>query len=105
MALFRDRRTAGRDRQQRRRRYVSTGTLRMLRLLGFRHSLSRDAYILRLVGNRFGPVLRPAYQRPREQRETPVAAPRREIDSWNQPTVTAGQAEAERTPGRGYTRR
>jgi hypothetical protein len=26
----------------------------------FRHSYSRDAYVLRLVGNRFGPVLVPS---------------------------------------------
>jgi hypothetical protein len=37
----------------------------MLTLLrpAFRESVSRDAYILRLVGTRFGPVLRPSYQR------------------------------------------
>lgn len=27
----------------------------------FRHSYSRDAYVLRLVGNRFGPVLVPGH--------------------------------------------
>ena len=43
-------------RQPRSRRYVSPGTIRFVRFLGFRYSQSRDAYILRLVGGRFGPV-------------------------------------------------
>jgi hypothetical protein len=42
----------------RKRRQVSTGTLRAARVLGFRYDEGRDAYVLRLVGNRFGPVLR-----------------------------------------------
>jgi hypothetical protein len=30
----------------------------MLKLLGFRYSPGRDAYVLRVVGNRFGPVFK-----------------------------------------------
>jgi hypothetical protein len=44
------------------RRYVSPALLKALRPT-FRHSQSRDAYVLRLIGNRFGPVLRPDYSR------------------------------------------
>jgi hypothetical protein len=46
-------RTATRD-----RRYVSPRTLTMLSPF-LRYSWSREAYILRLVGARLGPVLRP----------------------------------------------
>jgi hypothetical protein len=38
------------------RRAISSRKARALRLLGFRYSASRDAYVLRIVGNRFGPV-------------------------------------------------
>jgi hypothetical protein len=41
----------------RHRHYVSPHTLVLLRP-ALRHSHGRDAYVLRLVGNRFGPVLR-----------------------------------------------
>jgi hypothetical protein len=40
------------------RHYISPFTLMLLRPL-FRYSTTRDACVLRLVGNRFGPVLRP----------------------------------------------
>ena len=39
------------------RQYVSRATLLLLRPL-FRYSLYRDAYVLRLIGNSRGPVLR-----------------------------------------------
>lgn len=42
----------------RRRRHVRPLTLRAARILGFRYDPARDAWVLRLVGNRFGPVLR-----------------------------------------------
>jgi hypothetical protein len=45
-------------RSPRPRRSVSPTLLRALRIL-FRRSDSRDAYVLRGIGNRFGPVLRP----------------------------------------------
>ena len=51
------------------RRYVSSVTLTLLRPL-FRHSESREAYVLRVVGNRWGPVLRQerrTQRRPRQQ--------------------------------------
>jgi hypothetical protein len=44
----------------RRRRVVSPGTARILPWVGFRRSHSRDAYVLRGVGGRFGPVVRSA---------------------------------------------
>lgn len=44
-------------REQRPRHYVSRLTLILLRPL-FRHSFSRDAYVLRFIGNTRGPVLR-----------------------------------------------
>lgn len=44
----------------RRRRTISARRVRMLKLLGFRYSLGRDAYVLRVVGNRFGPVFKVA---------------------------------------------
>lgn len=40
----------------RERKLISTSRARWLTRLGFRYSLSRDAYVLRIVGNRFGPV-------------------------------------------------
>jgi hypothetical protein len=46
------------------RHAVAPATLTVLRPI-FRHSLSRDAYVLRGVGNRFGPVLQ---ERDREDR-------------------------------------
>jgi hypothetical protein len=45
-------------RSPRRRRHVSPWLLVVLKPL-FRHSYSRDAYVLRVVGNRLGPVLVP----------------------------------------------
>lgn len=39
------------------RRYVSPAALLAIRPL-FRYSVARDAYVLRLVGNRRGPVMR-----------------------------------------------
>lgn len=38
------------------RRPVSPRTVRLLKLIGFRYSTTRDAYVLRVVGRRFGPV-------------------------------------------------
>lgn len=46
-------------RSPRRRRHVPHWALIALKPF-FRHSYSRDAYVLRLVGNRFGPVLVPS---------------------------------------------
>jgi hypothetical protein len=43
--------------QKRPRRHVGTALLTLVRPL-FRFSRSRDAYVLRLVGDRRGPVLR-----------------------------------------------
>lgn len=55
-------------RQKPRRRHgISPRRVWILKLLGFRHSLGRDAYVLRLIGNRFGPVFKVA--------STPDAAP------------------------------
>jgi hypothetical protein len=45
-------------RNPRKRRQVRPGTLRVARICGFRYDEGRDAYVLRLVGNRVGPVLR-----------------------------------------------
>jgi hypothetical protein len=44
-------------RAQRPRHYISGMTLVLTRPL-FRYSVSRDAYVLRLIGNSSGPVLR-----------------------------------------------
>ena len=52
---------------QRPRRYVGPAALALVRPL-FRHSASRDAYVLRVVGDRFGPVLR----RDRRERRRPT---------------------------------
>lgn len=41
---------------QRDRKLIKPRTLAVLRPL-FRYSAGRDAYVLRIVGNRFGPVL------------------------------------------------
>jgi len=42
----------------RKRRQVRPAALRVARICGFRYDEGRDAYVLRLVGNRVGPVLR-----------------------------------------------
>lgn len=42
----------------RRRHYITPGKLAIARLAGFRYSHGRDAYVLRLVGNLVGPVLK-----------------------------------------------
>jgi hypothetical protein len=46
------------DRAARERRYVRPALLVALRPV-FRYSETRGAYVLRLIGNRFGPVLKP----------------------------------------------
>ena len=51
---------------QRPRRYVAQHWLSILRP-AFRYSTTRDAYVLRFVGNSRGPVLRPD----RRRRRTP----------------------------------
>lgn len=43
------------------RRHVSSVYLTLLRPI-FRYSVSRDSYVLRVIGNTRGPVLRPAPQ-------------------------------------------
>jgi hypothetical protein len=53
-------------RTPRKRRYVSPALLPLVRVL-FRHSGSRDAYVLRVVGDRLGPVLKPSTQARRTQ--------------------------------------
>lgn len=48
------------------RRFVSGPVIALLRPL-FRYSRGRDAYVLRVVGNRFGPVLRRDRRRERRR--------------------------------------
>jgi peptidoglycan hydrolase-like protein with peptidoglycan-binding domain len=57
----------------RRRRYVSSRTLMIARLAGFRYSPQRKASVLRIVGNRFGPVLKPT---PHDLARQPKHVPR-----------------------------
>jgi hypothetical protein len=45
-------------RSPRTRRQVHPATLRVARICGFRYDDAREAYVLRLVGGHFGPVLR-----------------------------------------------
>ena len=59
-------------RAQRSRHYVSRATLALARPL-FRYSLSRDAYVLRVIGNTHGPVLR----RERRNKEHQYGGPER----------------------------
>ncbi len=40
------------------RRRISSRRVWTLKLLGFRYSTSRDAYVLRVIGNWHGPVYR-----------------------------------------------
>jgi hypothetical protein len=47
-------------RRRRRRHNVSPDHIWLLKVLGFRYSSTRDAYVLRVVGRRFGPVYRVA---------------------------------------------
>ena len=50
------------------RRYVAPWALAMLRPV-MRHSSTRDAYVLRLVGNRWGPVVRQDRRTARRSRQ------------------------------------
>jgi len=59
-------------RARRKRRYVPPWLFLVLRPL-FRHSGGRSAYVMRAVGNRFGPVLRVD----RRRRQLPVRGPER----------------------------
>jgi len=59
-------------RVRRKRRYIQPWLFFLLRPL-FRHSGGRSAYVLRGVGNRFGPVLRVD----RRRRQLPVRGPDR----------------------------
>src|SRR2546426_11456268 len=79
-------------RQPRPRRYVSPRTMRLLRFLGFRYSMSRDAYILRLVGGRFGPVLRPHNEPQPAVEAAPAPPPEPANEPWGEPTFTADDA-------------
>jgi hypothetical protein len=45
-------------RSPRTRRQVHPATLRVARVFGFRYDKLREAYVLRLVGNHVGPVIR-----------------------------------------------
>jgi hypothetical protein len=58
---------------QRPRHYVASHWLTLL-ALAFRYNYSRDAYVLRVVGRHFGPVLRADR---RVRREGPVEGDRR----------------------------
>jgi hypothetical protein len=91
-------------REPRRRRYVSPRMIRLLRILGFRYSFSRDAYVLRLVGARLGPVVRPLPPSPADAGEAPAPRTPQAIDSWNQPTVSADDAGSTRRADREYER-
>ncbi len=71
------------------RRYVRSGLLTVAFPL-FRYSMTRDAYVLRLVGQRFGPVLRVnrrrrsgsgAYNGPERRRRAGQQALRAQTDS------------------------
>jgi hypothetical protein len=42
--------------EHRKRRAISVRGARLLPLVGFRYSTSRDAYVVRVVGNHVGPV-------------------------------------------------
>lgn len=64
----------------RRRRYISSRTMVIARRSGFRYSRHRQAYVLRLVGNRFGPVLKTTpsgIRQPSPRRHFPVHHNRR----------------------------
>jgi hypothetical protein len=53
---------------------VSARKARLLPLLGFRYSTSRNAYVLRLVGNYVGPVFQVGVSRPQPSAESPESA-------------------------------
>jgi len=42
----------------RRRHYLPRGVVKAMRLLGFRYDPGRDAYILVLIGDHVGPVIK-----------------------------------------------
>ena len=58
---------------RRRRRYISPQTQSVVRWAGFRYSRTRKAYVLRLVGNFIGPVLKTEMSLPTGEAEGPLA--------------------------------
>ena len=73
----------------RRRRYVSPGMLAIARLAGFRHSRTRDAYVLRFVGNLIGPVLKTPLMAPPAQPRTKTSSPARTTTTAFRPAAPA----------------
>jgi hypothetical protein len=56
------------EHEHRPRRYLGKATLLLLRPV-IRYSYPRDAYVLRVVGRHFGPVMRPERRRTRRHAE------------------------------------
>ncbi len=68
--------------QPRKRRPISVGGARLLPWLGFRYSIGRQAYVLRLVGDWFGPVYQLRSQLPDASVSEPaLTAPDHELNA------------------------
>ncbi len=65
----------------RRRREISARRARLLPFIGFRYSLGREAYVLRIVGNQFGPVFKVKTARARPASVTVTKKPAAEQTS------------------------
>lgn len=75
------------------RRYVSPRTLVIAQRTGFRYSHYRDAYVLRLVGSRFGPVLK-SNPTPSDLREPPLRRRPRRTPASPPPIITGPGSRA-----------
>jgi putative peptidoglycan binding protein len=82
---------------RRRRRYISPQKQSVVRWVGFRYSRTRKAYVLRLVGNFIGPVLKTEMSLPTEDAEGPLA-PVTAIPAVRR-TPSARSRHATTTPG------
>jgi hypothetical protein len=88
---------------RRRRHYISPQTQSVVRWAGFRYSSTRKAYVLRLVGNFIGPVLKTEMSLPPNEAEGPVVpvaampAARRTPPARSRHTTTTPGATAKRT--------
>jgi hypothetical protein len=78
----------------RQRQYVGRSTLLVLRPV-LRYSAGREAYVIRGIGRRLGPVLR----EDRRRQQTPLSIPDRRRGSTPQSTLARAQSRAGKGPG------
>ena len=61
--------------QHRTRKPISASAARWLPFAGFRYSMTRDAYVLRVIGNKVGPVYEVSWNRSPERANEDAQSP------------------------------